>query len=297
MFSMRRIREFSILQSDLFPLSVPHGFVTKRLSVSSGLTTAATKPVRPGSMPGQSKPENMPNFRIDSLPETAKWWAKLRQALFTKEHVCLINRQVHSGKVSVFDPDKLEGEEQVVEGFKLRILGEGDAIIKSFTRMPYFLAITTADCVPCMVFDRVSGAVGVVHAGWRGLAADIPGAAVRSFKKSLGSKVGDLLWAVGPSIDFENYQVGPEVIGALEAGGYADSDWKGSGRTPGWIKERRGDKYRLNLPECLKIRLRGLGIADDQIDVCTLSTFVNQNLFYSYRRDGAILGLHASVIG
>jgi len=282
MFNMRRIKDLSILQSDLFPLSVPHGFATRRLANQKAVAESP----------------DLPNFRIDSLPDTAGWWIKLRNALFSQKHVCFANKQVHGGKVRVVNPDSLEGEEQDFSGFKIRMLGEGDSIVKPFTRLPIFLAITTADCLPSLVYDKQSGAVGVVHAGWRGLAADIPAAALREFKKSLNSKLPDLLWATGPSIDFDNYQVGPEVIGALEAAGYAESDWRSSRDVqPGWVRERRSDRYRLNLAACLQIRLAGLGLKREQVDICTLSTFVNSNLFYSYRRDGEIKGLQTSVIG
>ena len=281
MFSMRRLGDLSLMQTDLFPLSVAHGFLTRRLGVPKGA---------PGS--------DCPNFRIESLPETAKWWRLLRDSLYTSEHICFANRQVHGGKVKVVDPDNLEGEEKDVEGFKIRVMGEGDAIVKPFTRKQIFLAITTADCLPCLVYDVASHAVGVVHAGWRSLAADIPGTAIRAFKKNLGSKAADIRWAVGPSIDADNYQVGPEVIAALETAGYAESDWESThGAIPGWIRERRGDRYRLNLAACLKIRLANLGMGAEQVDFCTLSTFGNPNLFYSYRRDGGIQGLQASVIG
>lgn len=281
MFNLRRIKQLSILQTDLFPLSVPHGFLTKR--------PAQVKPNE--SMP-------LPDFRIDSLPDTAKWWIQLRDALFTPNHVCFVNKQVHGGNVKVINPDNLPGEELSVEGFRLRILGEGDAIIKPFTRSKIFLTVTTADCIPCLVYDKETGAVGVVHAGWRSLSADIPGATVRAFIRNLGSKPANLCWALGPSIDAENYQVGPEVIASLETAGYADSDWKQSQEfRPGWVKERKGDKYRLDLAACLLMRLRNLGIPPEQIDVCSLSTFKNANLFYSYRRDGGIKGLQASVIG
>jgi YfiH family protein len=282
MFSMRRVGDLSVLQTDLFPLSLAHGFATKK--------PASRKP---GGTQGEDA-----DFRIDSLPSTARWWIRLRNTFFTPDHLCIINLQVHGGKVRVVSPDNLEGEELEAEGFKYRVPGDGDAIVKPFTRKPMFLAITTADCLPCLVYDRESHSVGVVHAGWRGLAADIPASAIRAFKKDLGSKVKDLLWAVGPSIDVDNYQVGPEVIGALEAAGYAESDWESSrGVAPGWVRERRGDRYRLNLAACLKIRLLNQGISEDRMDICALSTFGNPNLFYSYRRDGGIRGLNATFIG
>jgi hypothetical protein len=282
MFSMRRIGDLSVLQTDLFPLSLDHGFATKKPALKN---------------PTGSQAEEA-DFRIDSLPTTAKWWIRLRNAFFSPAHLCVINRQVHGGKVRVISPDSLEGEENEIEGFKYRIPGDGDAIVKPFTRKPMFLAITTADCLPCMVYDRETHSMGVVHAGWRGLASDIPAAAIKEFKKSLGSEVRDLLWAIGPSIDVDNYQVGPEVVGALEAAGYAESDWRSpSGIAPGWVQERRSDRYRLNLAACLKIRLLDQGISEDRMDFCTLSTYGNPNLFYSYRRDGGIRGLNATFIG
>jgi len=280
MFIPRKIGELFILQSDLFPLSIPHAFTTRR--------TALNK-----SEPSQEQP----NFRLDSLPESAKWWIRLRDLLYTSQHICIVNKQVHSGRVRILDPLNPEGEEKTVEGFRFRVLGEGDAIVKPFSRVPMFLGITTADCLPCLVLDKETGAIGVVHAGWRGLGADIVGNVIKAFKK-LGSKTTDLLWAVGPSIDMENYQVGPEVIAALEAGGLAESDWRSSKNfPPGWIKEKKGNRYKLNLAACLKIRLHHLGVPEENMDFCTFSTFTNQNMFYSYRRDKGILGLQASVIG
>jgi polyphenol oxidase len=280
MFNLRRNGDLSFLHTDIFPLSVSHAFMTRRLGASK------TAPADGG-----------PNFRIDSLPETVKWWKQLRDSLYTHDHVCFANHQVHSGKVKIVDPDNLEGEEKDIDGFKIRILGDADAIVKPFTRKQIYLAITTADCIPCLVYDVSSHAVGVVHAGWRGLSADIPAAALTALKKTLGSKISDLRWAIGPSIDFDNYQVGPDVIASLETAGFAESDWDAHGAVPGWVRERKGDRYRLNLAACLKIRLMNLGIKPDQTDYCVLSTYGNPNLFYSYRRDGVIMGLHASVIG
>src|SRR5439155_11381805 len=50
------------------------------------------------------------------------------------------------------------------------------------------LAIQTADCVPLLMADRRSGAVAAAHAGWRGLAAGVPGVAVRTLADAFGSR-------------------------------------------------------------------------------------------------------------
>ena len=280
MFLKRRKGALNILQSDLFPTHVRHAFTTRRISPC------------PGVLSGEQA-----DFRIDSLPATAKWWTMLRDVIFTLRHVCCVHTQVHGGEVRILDPDNPVGEEKEVDGFRYRILGEGDGIIRPFTRKPIFLTINTADCLPCLVYDSNSGAIGAVHAGWRGLAADIPSAAVRAFKQAFGSSPKNLFWAIGPSIDVDNYEVGPEVIAALETAGYAEMDWKyDSDVIPGWM-QARGDRFRLNMSACLSMRLRNLGIPDGQVDFCPLSTFGNPASFYSYRRDGEVVGLQATVFG
>lgn len=280
MFHMRQLGDLMILQTDLFPVSLKHAFATRRLS----------------KVPAGSKKGS--DFRINSINETSKWWIKLRDSLFTRNHTLYIHNQEHGGNVRVVGPDEPSDDVQNVDGFKFRILGDGDGIIKPFGRVPAFIGITTADCLPCIVYEPDSHAVAVIHAGWRGLTADIPGSAMRAFKANLNLKPEDLLWAIGPSIDRKNYEVGTEVIAGLEASGFAESDWLTSPDSiPCWIKSKRRDHYMLNLAECMRRRLVLLGVPGNQVDICKLSTFDNPNLFHSYRRDGEIKGLQASVVG
>jgi len=282
MFHLRRVGDLMILESDLLTVKVKHAFATRRLAPKTE----------------SYSPDDGPDFRIDSIAETSRWWVMLRDSLFSPRHLCLVHNQVHGGTVRVVDPDEQGHEESEIGGFRFVMLGDGDAILKPFGRRPVFLAITTADCLPCLVYDPVSGAVGVVHAGWRGLAADIPANVVRAFESQLGVRAADLRWAIGPSIDMGNYEVGMEVIAALETAGYAESDWLHRGDSPpGWTRSRRRDHYMLSLAALIRMRLVSLGIPDGQIDICSLSTYGNPNLFFSCRRDGEIRGLQAAVIG
>jgi polyphenol oxidase len=276
---MRRVGELMILQTDLFPVSLKHAFTTKRLNN-----------VPPGS-------KKRSDFRINSIGETSQWWTKLRDSLFTKNHTLVIHNQVHGGNVRILDSSNgLESIE--TGGFKYQIAGDGDAIIRPFMRQPVFIGITTADCLPCIVFEPESHTVAVVHAGWRGIASDIHGNTIRAFKNGLGIEAKNLLWAIGPSIDAKNYEVGTDVIAGLEANGYAETDWREDPEiTPCWNRSKRRDHFYLNLAECLRSRLISMGVPETQIDICKLSTFENPNLFYSYRRDGEIKGLQACVVG
>lgn len=276
---MRRAGDLMVLQSDLFPVTLKHAFTTRR-------------PANP------SVSKERPDFRINSIESTAKWWIKLRDWLYTPKHTCYVHTQVHGNTVRILEPDKSPGDEREVEGFKFSVLGEGDGIIRPFSRTPSFLTVTTADCVPILAYHHESKAVGVIHAGWRGLAADIPAHAVKKFQTDLGIPPHELLFAVGPCIDIKNFEVGREVIAGLESAGFADSDWRENEfPNKGWIRSKNRDHYIVNLPWLVKLRLETIGVPSENIDVCKLSTFANPNLFYSYRRDGGIEGLQATVIG
>jgi purine-nucleoside/S-methyl-5'-thioadenosine phosphorylase / adenosine deaminase len=74
-------------------------------------------------------------------------------------------------------------------------------------------AVTIADCVPVFV-AHPSGAVALLHAGWRGTAAGIVKRGI-SRLASLGFDAADLRVHLGPAICGRCYQVGPDVFEQL----------------------------------------------------------------------------------
>ncbi|MBD0339213.1 MAG: laccase domain-containing protein, partial [Thermoleophilia bacterium] len=88
---------------------------------------------------------------------------------------------------------------------------EADAIWTDERRRP--LLVVTADCLPIALM-RVDGppALALVHAGWRGLADGVVGAAA-------GVLGGELAAVVGPGIGPCCYEVGPEVTERFGADG------------------------------------------------------------------------------
>jgi polyphenol oxidase len=73
------------------------------------------------------------------------------------------------------------------------------------------LNVFVADCLPIFVWERTGKAVGVFHAGWRGVAKGMPREAVASFKRHFGIPASDLLVDVGPHIRECCFRVGPET--------------------------------------------------------------------------------------
>lgn len=125
------------------------------------------------------------------------------------------------------------------------------------------MLLLTADCMP-IALARTDGerpAVGILHAGWRGLLAGIVGAGVRA----LGSR--RLATVIGPSIGPCCYEVGEEVAAPFrEAFG---DDVVREGKLDLWTSAERA--------------LRAAGVEHvERFDLCT---FCQPDRFFSHRRD------------
>jgi polyphenol oxidase len=75
------------------------------------------------------------------------------------------------------------------------------------------LAVTIADCVPVFI-AHPSGAVAVLHAGWRGTAGRIVAKGIARLA-DLGLDPADMKVHLGPAICGRCYQVGPDVFEQL----------------------------------------------------------------------------------
>ncbi len=125
-----------------------------------------------------------------------------------------------------------------------------------------------ADCLPVAL--GCPGAVAMVHAGWRGLAAGALEQGVRAVRE-LGC--GDEIVAiVGPAAGVCCYEVGPEVHRAF-------GDAHSHGRN-------------IDLQAIARDRLRGAGVADVRaVGACT----VCDERFFSHRREGQRAGRQAGI--
>jgi YfiH family protein len=142
------------------------------------------------------------------------------------------------------------------------------------------LAVLTADCLPIFLCGRDGTKVGLLHAGWRGLAAGIVEAGVRAMRMPHA----ELLAHLGPGIGPDAYEVGEDVRGvflAHDAEAARAFKPNGNGR---WL----ADMYEL-----ARLRLRALGVSE--ITGGEYCTYRERDKFYSYRRDG-VTGRMASLL-
>ena len=134
--------------------------------------------------------------------------------------------------------------------------------------------VLTADCLPVAIAG--GGAVAVVHAGWRGLAAGVIAEGVNAVRE-LGAR-GDLAAAIGPGAGPCCYEVGEEVHAAFGAHPSAVHTG-GSGRN-------------LDLKAIARGELETAGVTTvHELGICTICS----ELFYSHRRDRGVTGRQAGL--
>jgi hypothetical protein len=161
--------------------------------------------------------------------------------------------------------------------------GTGDVLVTDRPGLP--LAVFTADCVPILVLDPIGGRLAAVHAGWRGTARDVAGAAARALAAA-GGDPRHFVAALGPSIGPCCYEVDGPVIERLDAAF--------PGRWPSWTTPRGAGRWLLDLWRANADQLLEAGLREEAIDRLDLCTFCRDDLFYSYRR-GAGSGRLATV--
>lgn len=145
------------------------------------------------------------------------------------------------------------------------------------------IVIKFADCTPIVLYDPVQKVQAIVHSGWRGTVGEISKAALRKMTTEFNSKLENILAYVGPSIDQENYEVGPEVYEAFLMNPDRDT-----------FLEPKGEKFLMDMSLANKKLLLSAGILQENIEVETASTFTDETL-HSARQEGKEYGLNAMV--
>lgn len=188
-------------------------------------------------------------------------WALLEAQL--RYAAMVVSRQPHGAAVRVHGP---ETTSRILQGF------DGHAT----RERGLFLAVTVADCVPVYLCHPGGPSIGIFHAGWRGVAAGIVEAGVRTMEEVSGHAAEDLVMHCGISICGSCYEVGPEVWAAV-------GEPEPESNAP------------IDLRDVIARRAQSLGIT--LITVSPACTAHESRGLQSHRRQGAQSGRMAAYIG
>jgi polyphenol oxidase len=146
--------------------------------------------------------------------------------------------------------------------------------------------VRSADCVPVLVADRITGAVAAVHSGWRGTVAGAAAAGLAALRELVGGP-GDLLAAIGPHIAVCCFEVGDDVAAALAGC---------SSAAAGAVSATPGRRSHVDLRRIVRAQLEAAGVRPELIDDVPGCTVCEPERFHSFRRDGARSGRLLSAI-
>lgn len=158
------------------------------------------------------------------------------------------------------------------------------------------VCVSTADCIPILLYDDESGVISAIHAGWRGTVARIVEENIKVLIDTYGIKAENLHAIIGPGISLDAFEVGDEVfkdplwalpISPVEGERLRAEDdrWEAvCKRFPS--KCERGWRWHIDLPLCNKLQLMNMGVKEENIFMSGICTFNNSKEFFSARKLG-----------
>lgn len=242
-------------------IAVPHCFTTRFGGVSSGHLASMNIGTHRGD-----DPENvLENYKI------------LGDCLGFSPKQLVLTHQTHTDKIFRV------GHKEQGAGLFAPELSDCDGLITNEPGVG--LVAFTADCTPILLHDPVTGAVGAVHAGWRGTAAAIGKKAVEAMVREFGSQPENICAAIGPNIAQCCFETDRDVPDAMVAR-------YGEAAMP-FIRQL-GEKYYVNLKEINALSLKEAGVRS--IAISALCTACDTDRFWSHRRVGSARGSQGALI-
>lgn len=210
------------------------------------------------------------NHYCGDEPENVK---KNRELLCTKLGVeecrLIVPHQTHKTVTRIIDEEFLcmpaEEQKAALEGV--------DAVCTNLKDV--CVCVSTADCIPILLYDETSGVISAVHAGWRGTVARIVEENIKVLIDSYSIKAENLHAIIGPGISLEAFEVGDEVYDAFHEAGF-DME----------TIAKRYEKWHIGLPLCNKLQLMNMGVKEENIFMSGICTFNNSEEFFSARKLG-----------
>ena len=225
---------------------------------------------------------NINRYCGDSPDAIARNLSALCAELNIPENHLIMPHQVHGTKIAVIDEDILaltaEERDQQLEGI--------DGVVTSLRDV--CIGVSTADCVPVLIYNKEKHIAAAVHAGWRGTVKRIVKKALETLSSRFNMKGEQLSAIIGPSISLKAFEVGEEVYQAFAQAGFSMPLI--AERFP--AKAPWTEKWHIDLWQANALQLLEGGIPSDRIRVAGICTYAQYERFFSARR----LGIHSGRI-
>ncbi len=230
-----------------------------------------------GVCKGAYRSFNLGNYSDDDPTKIYENRSALARNFYLRHEDLITPHQVHGSEVFVVDANYL----QLEKGEMLNTIYGYDASVTN--ERGVFLCVTTADCVPILLYDTQNQAIGSVHAGWRGTVGRIVEKTITRMQSLYGTDPRNIVAAIGPAICMKHYEVGKEVEEAFLNNGFSLS-------AANSFRHPKTKKMHINLKEINRQELLRLGVAKENVEKTRYCTFSNDRLFFSARRQSVHSG-------
>ena len=182
----------------------------------------------------------------------------LRNISKRKQDFFAFSEQVHGKNVLIVRQSDFNLE------IKFKIIKNVDGLVTKEKNV--FLGVKTADCIPILFFEPITGIIGVAHAGRKGTRLNIVKSVIQKMVES-GAIVDSILIEMGPAISQEHYEVTQKIFQQF----VLETDIP--------QKERKLDLKKVIISQLIQEGIREKNIVNHKI--CTFE----EEIFFSYRRD------------
>jgi len=177
----------------------------------------------------------------------------------------VMQKQIHSDNINVVNESCF--------------IQDSDALITNEKNL--YLAISIADCIPVFLYSPDKKVVAGIHSGWKGTEYKISQKVVERMINEYDVNPSEMIAYIGPGISVENYEVSKEVAEKFNPSSY---------------KIVNG-KYHLDLKKDIYEQLLSAGLKKENIEITSLCTFRDKDLFHSHRRENGSTGRMFGVTG
>lgn len=195
---------------------------------------------------------------------------RLCHALHIPHSALFIPHQTHGTDIRIIDDAFLSAtpaeQAQALEGV--------DALITAVPNVG--IAVTTADCVPILLYASDKKVTAVIHAGWRGSAKHIAAQTVEAMIRCFQVDPTHIFAGIGPSISQQAFEVGQEVAEVFLAN-ETDTDSI-------CCYNPSSGKPHIDLAEVNRRQLVESGLSPTHIELSGICTYTQSKEFFSARQ-------------
>ena len=153
------------------------------------------------------------------------------------------------------------------------------------------VGVSTADCIPVLLYDTAHHVAAAIHAGWRGTLHHIVLHTMAEMRLQFSTRPENIKAVIGPGISKESFEVGDEVYKA-----FSDARFDMQRIATRMPRMHDNDiqplKWHIDLKRCNRNDLQKAGVPTENIHDCAIDTYQESETYFSARR----LGIHSGRI-